>query len=287
MNRHSGKTASALGITLVSVLTLTGGSPALGAPGERGCLEAEGRLQISLVSHDLTAQELESLRVSYYAMADVREDYFALAAEIGAEEQNAVNSARTDRDDISTVVTTKQYELAQAQDSGDEQAIAMAHDQLASATDSLARAEQLVLEARAAYDRAIDVPQVITAKERWDSIQAAHETALAAAGISQADLFAFLQGLTEVLVSCDPTNITDPVVLPGPITPAPTDLPPAPTDLPPAPTDLPPDPSGLPPTPNRTSPGTTEPAPSEKSRVVPPAVNPGLNIQTNLASSDR
>ncbi|WP_394251513.1 hypothetical protein [Arthrobacter pityocampae] len=229
------------------------------------------------MSHNLTAQDLESLRVSYVTMAEVREDYFALAAEIGAEEQHAVDSARTDRDDISTVVTTKQYELTRAQDSGDEQAMAMAHDQLASAVDSLARAEQLLLEAQAAYDRAIDVPQVITAKERLDSIQAAHETALASAGVSQADLFAFLQGLTDVLVSCDPTNITDPVVPPVPIAPAPTDLPSTPED-----------PSGLLPTPpNRTSPSTTESASSEKARAVPPAVNPGLNIQTNLAPSDR
>ncbi|MFF2316406.1 hypothetical protein ACFVTE_09070 [Arthrobacter sp. NPDC058097] len=241
-----------------------GAPTAAAAPGDAACVQASTQFEAALAAAGITETTVGDLESKAAVAADAEALYNSLVEAAGAVPAAELATAQAALDDAVAATAAAEEAEEAAEDSGDPAAITAAQEATAAAEQAEDAARQAVDDLTAAYQAAIDTPQIRAALEAADAAAADFDAALAAVSLDEATANG-LAGLFEAFVAaCDPDSTgVDPVTPPvtGPGTP--------------------------PVTGPGTVPGSTTPAVAGAADVTPAgggtalaATNRGLNVQT-------
>lgn len=234
-----------------------GAPTAAAAPGDPACQQASTQFEGALSAAGITEATVADLESKAAVAADAETGYLSLVEAAGAVPAAELATAQAALDDAITATADAEAAEEEAEDSGDPAAISAAEDATEAAEEAEDTARQAVADLTAAYDAAINTPEVIEARDASNAAAADFDAALAAVSLDEATA-ADLGGLFEAfLAACNPdAGGVDPAVTPPVTVPA--------------------------------APGSTTPAVANAVSVTPagggtPAVatNKGLNVQTS------
>ncbi|MET3932904.1 hypothetical protein [Arthrobacter sp. OAP107] len=244
---------------------LIGAPTAAAAPGDAACVQASTQFEAALSAAGITETTVAELESKAAVAADAEAGYRAMVEAAGAVPAAELATAQAALDDA--IATTDAAEAAEeeAEDSGDPAAISAAQDATEAAEAAEEQARQTVTDLTAAYDAAVNTPEIIAALDAFKAAAADFDAALAAVSLDETSA-ADLAGLFEAfLAACNPDSPgADPVTPPvtGPV-------------------------AG----PDTAAPGSTTPALANAVDVTPAvggtaavATNRGLNVQTAAKS---
>lgn len=248
-------TAGATAAVLAGGL-LVGVPAASAAPGDAACLEAAAQFETALAGTGITPESLAQLELSAEALAAAQAQYDTLIAGAGGPSLQELEQAA--------------QQLAAAQQSGDPAAVAAAQARLAELEAQLTTAVEGLDPA--AVEQALADSTVV------------FEDLLGQLGLTEATAGQLFGLLEQAAAACGTTPTPIAPVAPVPVVEAPV----APAPMAPAPVEpAPVAPAPVAPAPVAPAPVAPAPvleAPVPPVETAPVAVNPGLGIQTAVAS---
>lgn len=234
---------------------------AAAAPGDAACVQASTQFEAALSAAGITETTVADLESKAAVAADAEAGYLAMVEAAGAVPAAELATAQAALDDAIAATDAAEAAEEEAEDSGDPAAISAAQDATEAAEAAEEEARQTVTDLTAAYDAAVNTPEIIAARDAFNAAAADFDAALAAVSLDETSA-ADLAGLFEAfLAACNPDSPgADPVTPPvtGPV-------------------------AG----PDTAAPGSTTPAVANAVNVTPAvggtplaATNRGLNVQT-------
>jgi hypothetical protein len=206
-----------------------GAPTASAAPGDPACVQASTQFEAALAAAGITEATIADLESKAAIAADAEASYLAMVEAAGAVPAAELATAQAALDDAIAATAAAEAAEEEAEESGDPAAITAAQDATAAAEDAEEAARQAVTDLTAAYDAAINTPEIIAAQDAFDAAAADFETGLAAVSLDEASA-ADLAGLFEAfLAACNPDStgvdpvtppVSAPVTAPGSTTPA-------------------------------------------------------------------
>lgn len=195
-----------------------GVSTAAAAPGDAACLQASTQFEAALSAAGITEATIAQLESSAEAAAAAEAAYFALVEAATAGVAAELEEAEAALEDALAATAATEDALEKAQGSGDPDVLADAEAAKEAAEDAEDKAQQAVTDLTAAYEAAINTPEILEARDAFDAAVAEFETVLSTVSLDETSA-ANLMGLFEAFLSaCNPDAIgVDPVVTP-PIT---------------------------------------------------------------------
>lgn len=233
---------------------------AAAAPGDAACAQASTQFEAALSAAGITETTVADLESKAAVAADAEAGYLAMVEAAGAVPAAKLATAQAALDDAIAATDAAEAAEEEAEDSGDPAAISAAQDATEAAEAAEEEARQTVTDLTAAYDAAVNTPEIVAARDAFNAAAADFDAALAAVSLDETSA-ADLAGLFEAfLAACNPDSTgVDPVTPPV---------------------------TGPAPGPDTAAPGSTTPvlasavdrAPAAGGTVV--ATNKGLNVQT-------
>jgi hypothetical protein len=210
-----------------------GAPTASAAPGDPACVQASTQFEAALAAAGITEATIADLESKAAIAADAEASYLAMVEAAGAVPAAELATAQAALDDAIAATAAAEAAEEEAEESGDPAAITAAQDATAAAEDAEDAARQAVTDLTAAYNAAINTPEIVAAQDAFDAAAADFEAALAAVSLDEASA-ADLAGLFEAfLAACNPDStgvdpvtppvsapVTAPVTAPGSTTPA-------------------------------------------------------------------
>ncbi|WP_104046091.1 hypothetical protein [Arthrobacter sp. ZGTC412] len=192
-----------------------GAPTAAAAPGDAACLQASTQFEAALSAAGITEATIAQLESSAEAAAAAEAAYFALVEAATAGVAAELEEAEAALEDAIAATAAAEDALEKAQGSGDPDVLAEAEAAKEAAEDAEDKAQQAVTDLTAAYEAAINTPEILEARDAFDAAVAEFETVLSAVSLDETSA-ANLMGLFEAfLAACNPDAIgVDPVVTP-------------------------------------------------------------------------
>lgn len=203
-----------------------GAPTAAAAPGDPACLQASAQFEAALSAAGITEDYVAALESKAAVAADAEALYNSLVEAAGAVPAAELATAQAALDDAIAATAAAEAAQEEAEDSGDPAAISAAQDATEAAEAAEDAARQAVTDLTAAYDAAINTPEIAAARDAFNAAAADFDTALANVALDEAAA-ADLAGLFDAfLAACNPgapgvdPAVTPPVTGPGSTTPA-------------------------------------------------------------------
>ncbi|HEY3574538.1 MAG TPA: hypothetical protein VGK98_12025 [Arthrobacter sp.] len=201
---------------------------AAAAPGDAACVQASTQFEAALSAAGITETTVADLESKAAVAADAEAGYLAMVEAAGAVPAAELATAQAGLDDAIAATDAAEAAEEEAEDSGDPAAISAAQDATEAAEAAEEEARQTVTDLTAAYDAAVNTPEIIAARDAFNAAAADFDAALAAVSLDETSA-ADLAGLFEAfLAACNPDSpgadpVTPPVTGPvaGPDTAAP------------------------------------------------------------------
>jgi hypothetical protein len=202
-----------------------GAPTAAAAPGDAACLQASTQFEAALSAAGITETTVAQLESSAEAAAAAEAAYLALVEAAAAGSAAELEAAEAALDAAIAATAAAEAALEEAEDSGDPAVLAEAEAAKEAAEDSEDAARQAVTDLAAAYEAAINTPEILDARDALNAAVAEFEAALSTVSLDETSA-ANLMGLFEAfLAACNPDAIgvdpvgTPPVTAPGNTTP--------------------------------------------------------------------
>ncbi|MDQ1059829.1 hypothetical protein QFZ23_003730 [Arthrobacter globiformis] len=208
-----------------------GAPTAAAAPGDAACLQAFTQFEGALSAAGITEATVADVESKAAVTADAEAVYLAMVEAAGAVPAAELATAQAALDDAIAATAAAEEAEEEAEDSGDPAAISAAEDATEAAEEAEDAARQAVTDLTAAYEAAINTPEIVEARDAFNAAAAEFETLLAAVSLDEATA-TNLMGLFEAYVTaCNPGAVgvdpvaTPPVTAPGGITTSPVTAP--------------------------------------------------------------
>lgn len=202
-----------------------GAPTAAAAPGDAACLQASTQFEAAMSAAGITDTTVAQLESSAEAAAAAEAAYLALVEAAAAGPAAELEAAEAALGAAIAATAAAEAALKKAEDSGDPDILAEAETAKEAAKEAEDKARQAVTDRTAAYEAAINTPEI---HEAWDAFNAAvaeFEAVLSTVSLDETSA-ANLLGLFEAfLAACNPDAIgvdpvgTPPVTAPGITTP--------------------------------------------------------------------
>jgi hypothetical protein len=193
---------------------------AAAAPGDAACVQASTQFEAALSAAGITETTVAELESKAAVAADAEAGYLAMVEAAGAVPAAELATAQAALDDAIAATDAAEAAEEEAEDSGDPAAISAARDATEAAEAAEEEARQTVTDLTAAYDAAVNTPEIIAARDAFNAAAADFDAALAAVSLDETSA-ANLAGLFEAfLAACNPDSPgADPVTPPvtGPV----------------------------------------------------------------------
>jgi hypothetical protein len=206
-----------------------GAPTAAAAPGDAACVQASTQFEAALSAAGITEATIADLESKAAATADAEAGYLAMVEAAGAVPAAELATAQAALDDAIAATDAAEAAEEDAEDSGDPAAISAAQDATEAAEEAEDATRQAVADLTAAYDAAVNTPEIIAARDAFNAAAADFDAALATVSLDETSA-ADLAGLFEAfLAACNPDStgvdpvtppVAAPVTAPGSTTPA-------------------------------------------------------------------
>jgi hypothetical protein len=198
------------------------GAPmAAAAPGDATCVQASSQFEAALSAAGITEATVADLESKAAAAADAEALYRSLVETAGAVPAAELATAQAALDDAAASTAAAEAAEEDAEKSGDPAAIAAAQEATEAAEQAEETARKTVEDLTAAYDAAINTPEIVAAQDAFNAAAADFDAALANVSLDESSA-ADLAGLFDAfLAACNPDSsgvdpaVTPPVTAPG------------------------------------------------------------------------
>lgn len=197
------------------------GAPAASAaPGDAACLQASTQFEAALAAAGISEESVARLEAAADAAAAAEDKYAALldaAYASGVVTDAELELAQTDLAFAEDAAARAEAELAAAEESGDAAAIEAATAARDAAVATVTEKAQEVAEMEAAFEAAMNAPEMVAAREAFQAAVDEFDAALGALSLDEATLNSLLSLFNAFLSACNPEAIgaDTPAVVPA------------------------------------------------------------------------
>ena len=193
-----------------------GAPSAAAAPGDPRCVQASTQFEAALSAAGITETTITDLESKAAIAADAEALYNSMVEAAGAVPAGELATAQAVLDDAAAATAAAEAAEEDAENSGDPAALNAAKEATAAAEAAEEAARKAVEDLTAAYDAAINTPEIAAALDAFNAAAADFDDALAAYSLDESSIADIASLFDAFLAACNPDSpSTDPAVDPA------------------------------------------------------------------------